>query len=253
MLFRSLVEDMRAVLLPLWNSYQFFASYANIDDFNPSFWKNAPPVDKRPRIDQWILALLKDTEIRVHREMESYELANVFPHLARFLENLTNWYIRLNRSRYWEAKGESFSSDKLSAYATLFEVLDRFGLILAPYLPFFAEYLNAALHHGLSAEGLAEHAVQSVHERLYVIPQTLSTGERALIDEMAIAQRAILLGRSLRAEAKIGLRQPLSRMKLAGLSELEAHHLRDREEMVLSELNLKELVFLKDEIGRAHV
>ena len=94
---RFLVEDMRAVLLPLWNSYQFFASYANIDDFNPSFWKNAPPVDKRPRIDQWILALLKDTEIRVHREMESYELANVFPHLARFLENLTNWYIRLNQ------------------------------------------------------------------------------------------------------------------------------------------------------------
>jgi isoleucyl-tRNA synthetase len=76
---RFLVEDMRAVLLPLWNSYQFFTSYANIDGFNPSLWKGAPSVEKRPRIDQWILALLKDTELRVHKEMEAYELANVFP------------------------------------------------------------------------------------------------------------------------------------------------------------------------------
>ncbi|NDF51790.1 MAG: hypothetical protein EB116_17220 [Betaproteobacteria bacterium] len=208
---RFLVEDMRAVLLPLWNSYQFFVSYANIDGFNPSHWRNAPAVEKRPRIDQWILALLKDTETRVHKEMEAYELANVFPHLARFLENLTNWYIRLNRARFWESKGDTFSDDKLSAYSTLFEVLDRFGLLLAPYLPFFAEYLNAALHHGLRAEELAKHSVQSVHERLYVLPQPLSAAEHRLIEEMSVAQRAILLGRSLRAEAKIGLRQPFSR------------------------------------------
>jgi isoleucyl-tRNA synthetase len=246
---RFLVEDMRAVLLPLWNSYQFFTSYANIDGFTPSQWKNAPAVEKRARIDQWILALLKDTELKIHREMEAYELANVFPHLARFLENLTNWYIRLNRARFWEAKGSEFSDDKLSAYATLFEVLDRFGLVLAPYLPFFAEYLNAALNHGLKPADLAKHTVESVHERLYAMPPALSKGEHALIEEMAIAQRAILLGRSLRAEAKIGLRQPLRKMSVAGLSAENAKHLRDRQDMVLSELNLKALEFLGDGKG----
>ncbi len=241
---RFLVEDMRAVLLPLWNSYQFFASYANIDGFNPSLWKNAESVS-RPRIDKWILALLKDTELRVHKEMEAYQLANVFPHLVRFLENLTNWYIRLNRARYWESKGEEFTPDKLSAYATLYEVLDRFGLLLAPYLPFFSEYLNAALQHGLKPEALAEHEVQSIHERLYALPAATTAEETALIEEMAVAQRTILLGRSLRAEAKIGLRQPLAKISVAGLSEAEARHLQERSDLVLNELNLKEIVFLK--------
>ncbi len=242
---RFLVENMRAVLLPLWNAYQFFASYANIDGFNPSFWKSAPPVKERPRIDQWILALLQETESKVHKEMEAYEVANVFPLLAKFLDNLTNWYIRLNRSRYWEAKGEDFSKDKLSAYCTLFEVLDRFGLLLAPNLPFFTEYLHGALHYGLKPNDLVSHSsLPSVHERLYSLPPPLQAADIALIEEMALAQRAILLGRSLRAEAKIGLRQPLQAMSIAGLNAEEQKLLRAQQEMVLSELNLKEIRFL---------
>jgi isoleucyl-tRNA synthetase len=244
---KFLVENMRAVLLPLWNSYGFFASYANIDGFNPGHWKNAPPVAERPRIDQWILALLKETEIAVHKEMEAYELANVFPILARFLDNLTNWYIRLNRARFWEAKGDSFSGDKLAAYATMFEILDRFGLLLAPYLPFFSEYLHASLHYGSAPEKLASHqGLPSVHERVYALPPALTSADRDLIAEMAVAQRTILLGRSLRAEAKIGLRQPLQKMSLAGLAADEIKHLQSQEERVLQELNLKELQFLRD-------
>jgi isoleucyl-tRNA synthetase len=247
---KYLVENMRAVLLPLWNSYQFFASYANIDGFNPSLWKNAPPVNQRPRIDQWILALLQETESKMHKEMESYELANVFPLLAKFLDNLTNWYIRLNRSRYWENKGSEFSADKLSAYSTLFEVLDRFGLLLAPNLPFFSEYLHSALHYGVNPEKLCEHSgLPSVHERLYALPKALAADDTALIAEMALAQRAILLGRSLRAEARIGLRQPLQRMSLAGLLPSDQKLLKAQENMVLSELNLKELHFLQDGSG----
>lgn len=244
---KFLVETMRAVLLPLWNSYQFFASYANIDDFNPSHWRNAPAIETRPRIDQWILALMKETEISVHKEMEAYELANVFPILSRFLDNLTNWYIRLNRSRYWETKGSEFSADKHAAYSTLFEVLDRFGLLLAPYLPFFSEYLHSALHYGLAPAQLSGHRdLPSVHERTYPMPTALSALDRALIAEMAVAQRTILLGRSLRAEAKIGLRQPLQKMSIAGLSAEEIKLLRVQESRVLSELNLKELDFLND-------
>jgi isoleucyl-tRNA synthetase len=245
---RFLVEDMRAVLLPLWNSYQFFASYANIDGFAPSLWKSAPPADSRPKIDQWILALLKETELAVHKEMEAYELANVFPHLAGFLENLTNWYIRLNRSRFWEAKGATFSADKLSAYATMFETLDRFGLLLAPYLPFFAEYINAALHHGLRPEALSKHDVESVHERLYSLPAPLTDVEHGLIKRMKVSQNLILLGRSLRAQAKISLRQPLSRMTVA----VNARELGDVSAqadlaLVKDELNLKNVDFVIDD------
>jgi isoleucyl-tRNA synthetase len=240
---KFLVEDMRAVLLPLWNSYQFFTSYANIDGFEPTLWKSAPAVEKRPKIDQWILALLKETELGVHKEMEAYELANVFPQLARFLENLTNWYIRLNRSRYWEAKGAKFSDDKLSAYATLFEVLDRFGLLLAPYLPYFAEYLNAALHHGLRPDELSKHAVQSVHERLYALPAALTTQETTLIAEMKVTSRAINLGRSLRADAKIGIRQPLNSITFAGLSKEETRLVAAQKELVGQELNVKQILF----------
>jgi isoleucyl-tRNA synthetase len=246
---RYLVENMRAVLLPLWNAYQFFASYANLDGFDPSFVKKAPKVEARPKIDQWILALLQETENLYHKEMEAYELANVFPILAKFLDNLTNWYIRLNRSRYWESKGQEFSPDKLSAYSTLFEVLDRFGLLLAPYTPFFSEYLHGALQYGKKPDDLRAEKITSVHEKIFSLPKPLGANGQALLLEMAVAQRAILLGRSLRAESKIGLRQPLLSMKVAGLSEADQKLLRAQEYLVLSELNLKAIEFLQDGTG----
>ncbi len=242
---KYLVENMRAVLLPLWNAYGFFASYANIDGFSPAEMKNAPIAAERPQIDRWILALMEDTERKVHKEMEAYQLANVFPVLSRFLDNLTNWYIRLNRGRYWESKGDSFTADKLAAYTTLFEVLDRFGMLLAPYLPYFSEYLHAAMHHGIKPEDMAAKTnLPSVHQRIYSTPTAASAQAQALLDEMAIAQRAILLGRSLRAEAKIGLRQPLEKISVAGLSTEEQKLLKGLEELVLSELNLKQIEFL---------
>ena len=244
---RFLVENMRAVLLPLWNSYQFFASYANIDDFHPDHLKDAPKASARPQIDQWILALLQKTEHKVHQEMEKFELSLAVPPITSFIDNLTNWYIRLNRSRYWEAKGDSFSADKLAAYATLWEVLDRLALLIAPFLPFYSESLHAALRLGMNPEKLAASSnAKSVHEELFTPPGKLPKEDEALIEEMALAQRAILLGRSLRAEAKIGLRQPLQKMSVAGLSSEEQALLKGFKELVLQEVNLKDLEFLKD-------
>jgi isoleucyl-tRNA synthetase len=119
--------------------------------------------------------------------------------------------------------------------------------LLAPYLPFFSDYLNAALHQGLRPEEMAaQKDLVSVHERLYSVPAALGASQRALVEEMALAQRAILLGRSLRAEVKIGMRQPLQKISVAGLSGEEQKLLKSLEEMVLSELNLKEIQFLKD-------
>ncbi|NUM89591.1 MAG: class I tRNA ligase family protein, partial [Bdellovibrionales bacterium] len=195
-----------------------------------------------------ILALLAETELEVHRQMEKYELASVAGPVARFIDNVTNWYIRLNRSRYWEAKGADFSADKLSAYATLFEVLDRLAILLAPFLPFFSEYFHAALRHGVHPEDLRKN-LPSVHEELFRETKPVSREDHLLVEEMAVAQRAILLGRSLRAEAKIGLRQPLQKISLAGLSDEDRKRLLALRDLVLSELNLKEIELLPDGSG----
>jgi isoleucyl-tRNA synthetase len=237
---------MRAVLLPIWNAYGFFASYANIDGINPTALKAAPPVQERNEIDRWILALLHKTEINFHKHMEAYNLAEVAPELSRFIDNLTNWYIRLNRQRFWAGKDEIAASDKLAAYATLFEVLSRFAQLIAPNLPFFAESLFASLQHGIKPKDLASQGAQSVHETLYQVPGELSQPNVALVIQMQIAQRAILLGRSLRSDAKIGLRQPLAKISLAGLTADESKNLLAFEALVKQELNIKGITLLSD-------
>ncbi len=246
---KLMVEQMRAIMLPIWNAYNFFASYANIDGLTKNDLLMAPPADKRPKMDRWILAKLKETEEKIHATMETYDLSPTSGHLASFIDELTNWYVRLNRSRYWAEKGESFSEDKLAAYATLWESLETFSRLLGPYLPFFAEVLYSALNHGLSPDKLADGDQKSVHEELFNLTRSnvsshLSKNELKLIEEMAIAQRATLLGRSLRAEAKIGLRQPLAWIAFAGLDALEKKNLSDMEGLVLRELNVKEVRML---------
>ncbi len=271
---KLMVEQMRAVMLPIWNAYGFFASYANIDGFQKKDLLQAPAIDKRPQIDRWILAKLKQTEEKIHATMEDYNLSPVSGHLVSFIDDLTNWYVRLNRGRFWAEKGDEFSEDKLAAYATLWDALETFSRLLAPYLPFFSESLYGALNHCLSPTELAKQNVKSVHEEFFPLQRQttdqdtlllgahmppdelddlsgsiLSDDELKLVSEMEIAQRAILLGRSLRADAKIGLRQPLEKISFAGLEDSEKQNLKDMEDLVLRELNLKEIDLLEDGSG----
>lgn len=246
---KFLVENMRAVLLPLWNAYGFFASYANIDQLTPTQLQTAPPPEKREKIDRWILALLKKTELKIHSEMESYQLANIAPELGRFVDNLTNWYIRINRNRFWAGKDELSTENKLAAYATLHEVLVRFSKLIAPNLPYFSEALYAGVKHGKHFNDLSSGTFESVHETIFAQALALSKEEESLINEMTIAQRAILLGRSLRSDAKIGLRQPLRKISLAGLSTEEIRHINSVKEMVLQEINCKDWDILADGSG----
>ena len=262
---KLMIEHMRAVMLPLWNAYGFFSSYANIDGFTPALVATAPPTSERHRLDRWILALLKSTETEIHASMERYEIAPVFPLLAKFVDNLTNWYLRLSRARFWaESKPGKLDREKLSAYATLWETLEGFSRLLAPFLPFFSETLHAALKHGVHPRDLAQNSFQSIHETLFDLHRQLSAedevlltqhlpsaelasleedaaskAEQKLIAEMRLAQKIILLGRSLRAEAKIGLRQPLAKITLAGLSTAETDLLKDLAGLIYSELNVK--------------
>lgn len=244
---KFLVENMRGVLLPLWNAYGFFASYANIDGFTKDMVDQADAIEKRDKIDRWILARMQETETAVHEAMREYELVKVAPHISRFTDDLTNWYIRLNRERFWVSnENGKIPADKLNAYATLWQVLDRMASVMAPFMPFFAEYLYAAIHEGVHPDEIAKKNPRSVHERLYSETQSEIAEKDKLIAEMKIAQTAILLGRSLRNDAKIGLRQPLSKISFAGLSETDKTNLLAVERLIKRELNVHEIEILAD-------
>lgn len=240
---RGLVELMRAVMIPLWNSYSFFASYANIDSWKPEDAARAPEVKDRPRLDQWILSRVKEAEIQIHEKMQAYRLYEVAPIQAQLVDDLTNWYIRLNRDRFWSENDATHSSDKLAAYATLWTVLDRLTLLLAPALPFIAETMHAALR-GIAVDSLAGDLKRlSVHEKDYGDTSKLSLNERELrtLSETDLAKKVILLGRSLRGEVKIGLRQPLRLLRVAGLSEIQQQQLKSVESLICQEVNVKSL------------
>lgn len=240
---RGLLELMRAVMLPLWNAYSFFASYANIDGWSPQQIEQAPALEKRPMLDQWILARLKETEKAIHEKMEAYQLSDVAPLQISLIDDLTNWFIRLNRDRFWSENNSQNRDTKASAYATLWTVLDRMSMLLAPGLPFVSETLSAALRgkHVKDLEQDSKHI--SIHEKEFLGDSSvhLSDSEKTLLSEVSLAKNMILLGRSLRGEAKIGLRQPLRKLRVAGLSQAQQQHLSLVENLIRDELNIKEL------------
>jgi len=236
---KGLVELMRAVMIPLWNAYSFFASYANIDQWTNAKNKNAP--EKLEVLDRWILARVQEMESEIHSHMKDYRLADVAPTLVSFIDDLTNWYIRLNRERFWSENNSENSDTKNAAYSTLWKSLATFAKVLAPFLPFYSEVLTMALA-GVSIDKNETHS-RSVHE--FEFDQeglaAPSRENRLLLEEVSLAKSVILLGRALRGEAKIGLRQPLSRVKVAGLSNQQQEILRPMFDLIRSELNVKEI------------
>ncbi len=238
---KNLVELMRAVMLPLWNAYGFFASYANIDKWDESFTQ-APT----ETLDEWILCRLKESEIQYHEKMQKYELSEVAPILISFIDDLTNWYIRLNRSRFWSSESLSQDKSKCAAFTTLYKCLDRLALLLSPVLPFFAEYLDGALRYEHVQDWASKSKSKSVHAREFgSLTNELSVKEKNVLLEVQLAKKIILLGRSLRGESKIGLRQPLKQVRVAGLSNAEKGVFPNIRSLVLREVNVKDLVVVE--------
>ncbi|MEZ4814886.1 MAG: isoleucine--tRNA ligase [Bdellovibrionota bacterium] len=232
---KNLVELMRAVMLPLWNAYTFFASYANIDSWNLSH-KEVP----EDTLDQWILARLKETEILYHKKMEAYELYEVAPILISFIDDLTNWYIRLNRQRFWTSETLEQDKGKRAAFTTLYTCLEKLALLMGPIMPFFAEYLDGALCGEYVLDWDKKSKKQSVHAKEFgSLPTDLTSAEEDILLEVKLAKRIMLLGRSLRGEAKIGLRQPLSQVRVAGLSPEERKVFPNVKGLILKEVNVK--------------
>ncbi len=197
-------EVVRTVLLPWWNAFSCFTTYAEADAITAADLAAAPPVAERPEIDRWILSVLQTLIASVNHEMESYRLFAVTPPIIGFVEHLTNWYIRRSRRRFWSHRGGGDESGKLAAFATLHEVLLTFATVAAPVLPFMAEEMYQRL-----ARPSETSAPQSVHLLDYPDADT------ALIDTnlelaMATSRTVVNLGRTLRKRNELRVRQPLA-------------------------------------------
>ena len=219
-------ETSRKFFSTLTNTYNFMAMYANVDGFDPSTAQVA--LDKRPEIDRWILSLLNTLVKTVTEELDNYEPTRAARAISTFvLDNLSNWYVRLNRKRFW---GGTLDQDKLAAYQTLYTCLLTVAKLMAPIAPFYADRLYRDLTQSDNSVHLTDFPTYDS-----------SAVDKALELRMDTAQRLTSLVLSLRKKANIKVRQPLVKMLVpANDSELEAA-LKAVADTVKSEVNVKEL------------
>jgi isoleucyl-tRNA synthetase len=230
-------EVVRTVLLPLWNAYSFFTTYAEADGITRADLAAAPPAAERAEIDRWILSVLQSLIARVNTEMEEYRLYAVIPPMLGFIDDLTNWYIRRSRRRFWSKRDRGGDTDKLAAFATLYEVLVTFARVTAPVLPFVSE----TIYQGLERQATSP---DSVHHTDYPV------AEGALIDTeleaaMDVVRTVVNLGRGLRKRHDLRVRQPLRRLTVVTRDDAVAAAVASHRDLVMEELNVKEV-----ELGR---
>ena len=237
--FGTADEVRRRFIIPLWNVYSFFVTYANIDRFDPAAVQ-PPPVSERPDLDRWILSELHQLIADVTHSLENFEPESAARRSEEFVESLSNWYVRRSRRRFWKSgllSGENGRAaaddlaDKLSAYATLYEVLTTLARLLAPVIPFVTDVMYRNLTSGAS---------ESVHLEDY--PTTdLSLVDDRLNEVTRLAQRVSSMGRAARSRAQIKVRQPLEKVLVKTRSASERDLLSDAAPQVLDELNARRL------------
>jgi isoleucyl-tRNA synthetase len=232
-------EVQRKFFGTLYNSYQFFALYANVDGF--TFKEEYVPLAERPEIDRWILSSLNTLVSKVVENLDDYEPTVAGRLIEDFVdEHLSNWYVRLCRRRFW--KGD-YGRDKRCAYQTLYECLETVARLMAPVSPFFADWLFCNLN------GVTERVkVASVHHAEFPAanPKFIDS---SLEERMQLAQDASSLVLSLRKKVNIKVRQPLQRVLIPVLNPSMKHQLEKVEDLVKAEVNVKELEYLTDGDG----
>jgi isoleucyl-tRNA synthetase len=232
-------EVQRKFFGTLYNSYQFFALYANVDGFD--FSEAYIPVSKRPEIDRWILSALHSLIGTVQKAMDDYEPTLAGRAIEEFVdEQLSNWYVRLCRRRFW--KGE-YEADKISAYQTLYECLETVLLLSAPISPFFTDIIFQNLN---SVTRLRK--VESIHHALFP-KQDKEKIDEDLEQRSKLAQDASSLVLSLRKKVNIKVRQPLQRILIPVLDPSLKERLEKVESLIKTETNVKEIQYLTDTEG----
>lgn len=232
-------ESARKMFATLYNTYSFFALYANVDGFNSSLPMIA--LDERPEIDRWVISVLNSLVQQVTEALDDYEPTRAARAISEFVtDNLSNWYVRLNRKRFW---GGELNSDKLAAYQTLFECLETVARLMAPISPFFADKLFRDLHSGLG-DGNAE----SVH--LAIFPKVSESAiDPDLEERMKMAQTITSMVLALRRKVNIKVRQPLSTIMIPVSGENQRRQLEAVRELILNEVNVKSMKLVANDEG----
>src|SRR6185295_15462031 len=228
-------EVQRKFFGTLYNTYQFFALYSNVDGF--AFKEKYIPLNERPEIDRWILSSLHSLVKKVTEYMDDYEPTQAGRAIEDFVdEHLSNWYVRLCRRRFW--KGE-YEQDKICAYQTLYGCLKTIVRLIAPISPFFSDAVFQNLEAITGRNGKAE----SVHHADFPVANE-SVIDSSLEERMQLAQDASSLILSLRKKVNIKVRQPLQKVLIPVLSRNMKEQLRQVEDLIKAEVNVKEVEYL---------
>jgi len=232
-------EVKRKFFGTLYNSYNFFAMYANIDGF--TYAEEEIPVSERPEIDRWVISLLNTLVKEVGESYETYEPTRAGRAISEFVsENLSNWFVRLSRKRYW---GGTYDKDKISAYQTLYTCLSTIAKLMAPIAPFYADMLYTDLN-----KITAKEVDQSVHLADFpVCDESMINSDLEL--KMALAQKASSMILGLRRKEKLKVRQPLAKIMVPVLTKEFQEQFDAVKNIILSEVNVKEVEFLTDAAG----
>ena len=225
-------EILRQFLLTLWNVYAFFVTYANAAGFDP---ERVEPIarERRPIMDRWILSQLAATTDDARSRLDRYDATGAGRRIERFVDDLSNWYVRRSRRRFWNPGNEE-DPDSLAAYQTLYESLTALAALLAPFVPFVSEELWRNLAAGRGGRAASVHLADYPDADLDAVDDRLD-------EAMAVAREIVALGRTIRADAKLRVRQPLA--------EAVVHHRGDRAvlepllDIVREELNVRRVVF----------
>ena len=230
----GLVEVQRKFFGTLMNTYAFFALYSNIDKFN--FHEEIVPYDERLEIDKWIMSRLSSLVSEYKLYMDEYDVTKAARAVSSFtIDQLSNWYVRRCRRRFWKSE---MNRNKLSAYQTLYECLVTISKLTSPFAPFISEEIYSALNSNTNKEKF-----ESVH--LANFPEPMYNNKE-LENKMDIAQRVVYLTRAMRAKNNLKVRQPLRKIMVV-VENSRRQALEEMKDVILEEVNIKELVALKDD------
>lgn len=228
-------EVRRKFFGTLYNTYSFFSLYANVDGFDYS--QPDVPFNERPEVDRWILSVLHSLIKGVDKELEGYDPTRAGRLIESFVnDDLSNWYVRLNRKRFW---GKEMSTDKLSAYQTLYTCLETVAKLLAPFAPFYADQLYTDLIKATGRDNVC-----SVHLSLFpVVDESLI--DKDLEVRMGMAQKITSMVLALRRKVNIKVRQPLQEIMIPATDDEQKKHIDAVKDLIMSEVNVKELKFVE--------
>ena len=220
-------EVMKSIIIPLWNAYSFFVTYANIDKVTPA-GACEKPVNP---LDQWILSETQTLVEKVGGALDAYDLSRAVDPILRFIDLLNNWYIRRSRRRFWRSENDN---DKIEAYGTLYEALKTLITIAAPFMPFTTDAIwqNLKLENEKESVHLADFPVVNEKRR-----------DKALEFKMSSVMTAVSIGRSLRSQYNIKMRQPLRKAELVTRNDEQKKALIGMADIIREELNVKEIIF----------